>query len=280
MSQRNRVVLVTGGGRGIGMGCATALASQGWSIALNDRPGAGWLEPARDVVRGMTSSHGGECLAIEEDAFSREGCGRILEQTLNHFGRIDALVSNPAFSVRAAFLEYDPVDFERVLNGTLTAGFHMSQLVSRELVRQGEGGGIVFISSVQAEMPLAGSVAYGAAKAGLNHMMRTLSVELAEHRIRANVIEPGWIDTPGERIVFSAEVIEREGERLPLRRLGMPEDIGAAAAFLLSEAAGYITGSVLPVDGGFRFKDCRQDAAIPHLRASSELDQETDPGQD
>ena len=116
--------------------------------------------------------------------------------------------------------------------------------------------------SVQAEMPLGLCVAYGAAKAGLNHMMRTLSVELSQYRINVNAIEPGWIDTPGEHQTFSEEVLVSEAERLPWGRLGTPADIGKAAVFLASDAADYITGSVLAVDGGFRYKDCRPGEAI------------------
>ena len=133
----------------------------------------------------------------------------------------------------------------------------MGQLVARHMVERGGGGKIVFISSVQAEMPLARSAAYGAAKLGLNHMARTMAVELSEHRINVNVIEPGWIDTPGEHETFDEEVMRERGSKLPWGRLGTPDDIGKAAAFLSSDDADYITGSVLPVDGAFRFKDCR-----------------------
>ena len=116
-------------------------------------------------------------------------------------------------------------------------------------------------------MPIGLCVAYGAAKAGLNHMMRTIAVELSPHRINVNAIEPGWIDTPGEHVTFSDEAIEAEGRKLPWGRLGLPEDIGKAATFLSSSEADYITGAVLPVDGLFRFKDCRVEGLIP-LRES------------
>jgi glucose 1-dehydrogenase len=194
---------------------------------------------------------------VEADCFSRDGCTLLLDETLRRHGRIDILVSNPAYSQRCSFLTYEPELFERTLHGTLTAGFHMSQLVARQLVAQGGGGKIVFISSVQAELPIAGSVAYNAAKAGLNHMSATIATELAQHRINVNVIEPGWIDTPNERHTFSADTIAEEGAKLPWGRLGTPTDIGRAAAFLCSNDADYITGTVLVVDGGFRAKDWR-----------------------
>ncbi|MBX3439344.1 MAG: SDR family oxidoreductase, partial [Planctomycetaceae bacterium] len=169
------------------------------------------------------------------------------------------LVSNPAYSRRSFFLDYSADLFEKTIQGTLASGFHMSQLVARHMVERGGGGKIVFISSVQAEMPIAENVAYGAAKAGLNHMMRTIAVELSQHRINVNAIEPGWIDTPGEHEMFDEETIIKEGEGLPWGRLGRPNEIGKAATFLASDAAEYITGSILAVDGCFRYKDCRSE---------------------
>jgi len=130
----------------------------------------------------------------------------------------------------------------------------MSQIVSNYMVERGMGGKITFISSVQGELPAALSVAYNAAKAGVNHMMRTIAMELCQHRINVNAIAPGWIDTPGERLAFTEEQIREEGAQLPWGRVGRPEEIGKAAAFLSSSAADYITATVLPVDGGFRYR--------------------------
>jgi glucose 1-dehydrogenase len=243
-----KVALVTGSGRGIGLGCAQELARAGAAVVLNDRPGSSDLAAAVASVIQL----GADAEGIEADCFSRDGCQRLLEGTLARHGRIDILASNPAYSQRGSFLTYDPETFERTLRGTLTAGFHMSQLVARQFVAQGTGGKIVFISSVQGELPMANSVAYNAAKAGLNHMAATIATELSQHRINVNVIEPGWIDTPGERRTFSAETIDREGPKLPWGRLGTPADIGRAAAFLSSDDADYITGTVIVVDGGFR----------------------------
>lgn len=253
MDLLNQTALVTGGGRGIGRGCALELARCGADILLNDRPGSADLAATAEEIRAL----GRACHVLEADVFSRAGCEQLVTAALQAAGRIDLLVSNPAFSRRGAFLDYDPALFETTIAGTLTSGFHISQLVARHMVERGGGGRIVFISSVHAEMPQANSVAYNAAKAGLNHMMRTIAVELSQHRINVNAIEPGWIDTPGERATFSDEVVLREGQRLPWGRLGQPDEIGRAAAFLCSADADYITGVVLPVDGCFRFKDSR-----------------------
>lgn len=254
-----KIALVTGAGRGIGKGCALQLARSGADLIINDRPGSTDLEATAEEIRSLRRT----CHAIPEDVFSRAGCERLLAAALAAAGRIDILISNPAYSRRGAFLEYPPEEFERTINGTLTSGFHMSQLVGRHMVARGGKGKIVFISSVQAEMPISLCAPYGAAKAGLNHMMRSIAVELAPYRINVNAIEPGWIDTPGEHVTFSDETIAQEGQRLPWGRMGLPEDIGNAAAFLVSDDADYITGTVLPVDGCFRFKDCQAETIIP-----------------
>ncbi len=245
-----KVALITGAGRGIGRGCARQLALAGADLVLNDRPASPDLQEATAEIRSI----GRTCLGVEADVTTRVGCQRLLNEALKHAGRIDILISNVACSQRAAFLDYDPDEFERTIAGTLTAGFHLAQLVARHLVEHNAAGKLLFISSVQAEMPTAGTIAYSAAKAGLNQMMRTIAIELADHRINVNAIAPGWIDTPGERKTFSDDFIDREGRSLPWGRLGTPDEIGQAAAFLVSDEAGYITGSVLEVDGGFRFR--------------------------
>ena len=253
ISLAGKIALVTGAGRGIGKGCAHAAGAAGLNMIINDRPGSPDLEATANEIRSL----GRSCHAFEEDLFSRSGCERLVETALKAAGRIDILISNPAYSRRCAFLDYDPVEFERTINGTLISGFHMSQLVGRHMVARGGHGKIVFISSVQAEMPISLCAPYGAAKAGLNHLMRSIAVELAPYRINVNAIEPGWIDTPGERLAFTEETLAAEGRQLPWGRLGQPEEIGNAAAFLVSDEADYITATVLPVDGCFRFKDCR-----------------------
>jgi glucose 1-dehydrogenase len=239
--------LVTGAARGIGRGCALELARAGADVAVNDRERSTEL----DGVVAELQALGRQAVAVEGDAFERASCESIAGRAVASLGRIDILVSNPAFSRRGDFLEYDPTTFDRVLHGTLFGGFHIGQFVARHMVERGGGGKIVFISSVHARVPYARSVAYNAAKCGLNHMAFTIAAELAKHRINVNVIEPGWIDTPGEHETFGDDAIRQAAPTLPWGRLGTPEDIGKAAAFLCSSDADYITGTSLLVDGGF-----------------------------
>jgi glucose 1-dehydrogenase len=247
MKLQGKKVLVTGAARGIGRGCALELARAGADVAVNDRE----RTAAAEAVVAEARALGRQAVLVEGDVFTRAGCERVVAAALQALGRIDILLSNPAFSRRGAFLEYDPETFDKVLQGTLFGGFHVSQLVARHMVERGGGGKIVFISSVHARIPYARSVAYNAGKSGLNNMAFTIAAELTRHRINVNVIEPGWIDTPGEHETFGSEAIRQTAPSLPWGRLGTPEDIGKAAVFLASDDADYITGASLLVDGGF-----------------------------
>ncbi len=249
---RGKTALVTGSGRGIGRGCAVELARAGADVIINDLHAGPDLEETRNEIQALS----GKCYLAPGDVFSQDGCRDVFEQAMSQAGKIDILVSNPASTYRSEFLELSGEHWERTLQGTLSAGFYISQLVARQLVERGEGGKMVFISSVQAVMPIGLSVAYNAAKAGLDHMMKTIAMELTGHRINVNSIQPGWIDTPKERETWTEEAIREQGAQLPWGRLGTPTDIGQAAVFLSSAAADYITCTTLPVDGGFRHRDC------------------------
>jgi glucose 1-dehydrogenase len=252
MRLAGKIALVTGAGRGIGKGCALELARNGADLVINDRPGSADLAQTAAEIREL----GRSCTPIEADVFSRNECERLVRSAIESTGRLDILVSNPAYNHRSDFLDYDPNEFERIIRGVLVSAFHVSQLVARHLVERGAGGKILFISSVHAPVPYARNAAYNAGKAGLNHLCRTIAVELARHRINVNAIEPGWIDTPGERAVFGEDVIRSEGQKLPWGRIGTIEDVGRAAAFLCSDDADYITGAILRVDGLIVYKDC------------------------
>lgn len=252
MLLKGKTALVTGAGSGIGRSCALLLARAGARLVINDRPGSVDLEETASEIRKTRR----ECHTVEADVFSRDGRELLIESAVHLIDTIDIFVSNPALNYRKPFLNLDLVDFERVVAGSLTSGFHMSQLVARNMVAADTGGRIIFISSVLAEMPFANNIAYAASKAGLNQMARTISVELAKYRINVNTIEPGWIDTPGERVWASDDELNQKGKSLPWSRLGTAEDIAKAVVFLASDASDYITGVTVPVDGGFRFKDC------------------------
>jgi glucose 1-dehydrogenase len=250
MKLAGKTALVTGAARGIGRGCALELARAGADVAINDRQPS----PLTESLVAEVESLGRRAVVVAGDAFDRQSCESIVERMREALGPIDILVSNPAFSRRGDFLDYDPQTFEQTLRGALMAGFHISQLVARQMVARARGGKIIFISSVHARIPYARCVAYNAAKAGLNHMAATIAAESLLHRINVNVIEPGWIDTPGEHETFGSEQMIAEAPKLPWGRLGTPTDIGRAAVFLASDDADYITGASLLVDGGLALR--------------------------
>ncbi len=261
MKLKGKTAIVTGSSQGIGFGCALELAREGADVVMNDRPGSQVLQRAVEEVAALgVQTHG-----VEADAYTREGCQKIADAAMERFGKIDILISVPGFNLRNSFLDFEPENFDKVIAGVLTAGFHMSQLAARHMVARGAGGKIVFISSVLAEIANARCLAYTTGKAGLNQMMKLIAVEMFEHQINVNAIEPGWIDTPGERLTYDDETLAAEAKKLPLQRMGTIYDIGKAATFLSSSDADYITGVILPVDGGYKLRHCRN---IPEEKTS------------
>lgn len=244
---KTRVAFVTGAARGIGQAIAVELAGAGCDIALCDlQPEAGALHTVRAV-----EAYGRRALYHQADVGDRKAMELWFAEALADLGRIDVLVNNAAMSIRKPLLDLEPGDVERVWSTSLWGVFHCSQLAARHMAEQQDGGSIIVIGSVLASRPHPGSTAYNGAKAAVKQMARTWAVELASHRIRVNVVEPGWTDTPGERVFSTEQQLQDESKRLPLGRLATANEIAKAVCFLASDDASYITGACLEVDGGF-----------------------------
>lgn len=239
--------IVTGSSRGIGRGCALELARGGADVVVNYLSN----RDAAEEVAGLIRQMGRRALVVPCNASNRDQVQAMIDLTVAEWGSLDIMIANSAQSVRKPMLELEPEDVAHTWNQTLWATFHSCQLAARQMVRQGRGGKICAIGSVHAKSPEDHALPYNTAKAGINHMMRTMASELTAHRINVNVVEPGWIDTPGERQFLSDQELIEQGKRLPWGRLGTAEEIGKAAAFICSRDAEYITGSVLNVDGGY-----------------------------
>jgi glucose 1-dehydrogenase len=246
-----KVALITGASRGIGRGIALCLAEEGANVAVNYHT---HREEADEVVRSVTAM-GREALAWAADVSERRAVGEMVAAAVDHFGRIDIAVANAAISVRQPVLEADWASVKRTIEVSQFGVFHTCQFAAQQMVAQEQWGRskgkIVVISSLHAELPVPASAAYNMSKAAINHFAQTLAGELTSHHINVNVINPGWIDTPGERTWSTDEQIQAGAERMPWKRLGRPEDIGHAVAFLASDQADYITGATLRVDGGY-----------------------------
>ena len=244
-----KTALITGAARGIGRGIALCLAQEGANIVVNDYAN---MDKAEEVVRAVQQM-GQEAICWQADVSDREAVAAMYAGVLQQFGRIDVVVSNAARSIREPVVEAKWENVLSTLEVTQFGVFHICQMAAQHMIRQEPNplsrGKIVIISSVLAEVAFAESAAYNMAKAAINHLAQTLAVEMAPYRVNVNVINPGWIDTPGERLFYTEQQIQESGKLLPWGRIGVPEDIGKAVAFLASDDADYITGSILRVDG-------------------------------
>ena len=248
-----KVALISGASRGIGRGIALRMGRSGAKVAVNYRTHP---DEAEEVAAEICNA-GSDALVYGADVSDRDAVDAMVSATIEQFGRLDIVVSNAYYSKREPFIDLELEGARRTLDVTFWGAFHVAQAGARQMVKQGEGGAILFISSVLSNIPCPTSLPYNAAKAGINQMSATIANELTDHRIRANVITPGYIDTPGERQYATEEQIREAATALPWKRLGTPEDIANAAAFLCSDAADYITGTVLSVDGGYWLKIAR-----------------------
>lgn len=248
-----KVALISGASRGIGRGIALRMGRSGAKVAVNYRTHPDEAEEVAAEIRDA----GSDALVYGADVSDRDAVDAMVAATVEQFGRLDIVVSNAYYSKREPFLDLELDGARRTLDVTFWGAFHMAQAGARQMVKQGEGGAILFISSVLSNIPFPTSLPYNSAKAGINQMSATIANELTDHRIRANVITPGYIDTPGERQYATEEQISEAATALPWMRLGKPDDIANAAAFLCSDAADYITGTVLSVDGGYWLKVAR-----------------------
>lgn len=252
-----KVALITGAARGIGRGIALRLAREGASVLVND---FGNMDLAEETAAAITAigaapdGVGQRGIAYKCDVSDHDAMERMFEETLRLFGRLDVAVANAAYSRRGTILEMKWEDVKRAVEVIQYGTYNVCQFAAQRMVKQGQGGKILVISSLQGENAYAGSTPYNMAKAGIIHLVQTMSIELAQYHINVNVINPGWIDTPGERNHFSEEQIQNGAADMPWGRLGTPEDIAAAAAYLCSDEADYVTGATLRVDGALKFK--------------------------
>ncbi len=246
-----KVALITGSGRGIGRGIALCLAAEGADIVINDLTVRPDVEATAQEIRDM----GRQALIWPADISDRNAVAAMIAGAVEHFGKLDIAVANAALSIRESVLEAKWENVQRTIEVAQFGVFHTCQLAAQQMVKQpiaGRSRGKILITcSVHEEIAFANSAAYNMAKAAVAHLGRTMAGELAREKINVNVINPGWIDTPGERRHFSEEEIQAGGKHIPWGRIGVPEDIGKAAAFLTSDDADYITGAILRVDGGF-----------------------------
>jgi len=236
-----RVVIITGGAQGIGAACARRFAREGAHVVLAD---------LHDTQ--------GEALAAELgaryvhcDVGHKPDVDALVAQTLATHGRIDVLVNNAGIFKAADFLDVTEADFDAVLRVNVKGSFLVGQAVAREMAKTG-GGNIVNMSSVNGVMAIPTIASYNVSKGGINQLTRVMALALADHGIRVNAVAPGTIATElaAKAVLTSEEAKAKIMMRTPMKRLGEPSEIADVVAFLASDAASYITGEIVTVDGG------------------------------
>jgi NAD(P)-dependent dehydrogenase (short-subunit alcohol dehydrogenase family) len=241
-----KVAVITGAANGIGAACARLFAASGAKVALWDLDDAAATSLARAI-----GSEGGSALAVRCDVSRRAEVEAATVATLAAFERIDILVNNAGIFRAGDFLEVSEADWDAVLGVNLKGAFLVAQSVAREMAKAG-GGTIVNMSSVNGVLAIPSIASYNASKGGINQLTRAMALALADRGIRVNAVAPGTIATELAKnaVLGSAEATARIMSRTPLRRLGEPAEVAAVCAFLASDAASYMTGEIVAVDGG------------------------------
>jgi 2-deoxy-D-gluconate 3-dehydrogenase len=242
-----KVAVVTGGNGGIGLGMAAGLAQAGATLVV-----AGRDENKNQAAVAQLQALGATAVAVPVDVQSEVSVHALVEQAVKHFGRIDIWVNNAGMNIRKQPQDYELAEWNKVLQTNLTSAFCCSQAVYPEFKKNG-GGKIINIGSMMSLFGASFATPYAASKGGLVQMTRAMACAWAPENIQVNAILPGWIDTALTRQarVDVKGLHERVLERTPAKRWGLPDDFAGIAVFLASSASDFLTGTAIPVDGGY-----------------------------
>lgn len=243
-SSDQKVALVTGAARGIGLAVARKFLADGWRVALLDIE----AQMLQEAVAGLAEPE--RTLALVCDVADPAAVAEAVQAIDAKFGRLDALVNNAGIAVFKPILETTPEEWARVLAVNLTGPFFATQAAA-PIMAEGGGGAVVNITSISGLRASTLRVAYGTSKAGLAHLTKQQAVELGALGIRVNAVAPGPVDTAMAKAVHTPEIRKDYHDTIPLNRYGLEEELAEAIFFLCSDRATYLTGQVIAVDGGF-----------------------------
>jgi len=248
--KNKEVAIVTGASKGIGVGIAKVLSREGCRVVCLSRNLA-----ESEIIAREIRDEGGDAIAMRVDVSIEDDVKQMVKGTLEHYGRIDILINNAGLGVYKSVLDTTVEDWDRCMNVDMKGVFLCSKYCAQQMMAQGKGA-IIVISSIHAHASVNGCAPYDAAKGGVTALTRAMALDLGP-TIRVNDVSPGWIDTPLIRSIFDSypdpagqrHIVE---QRQVMKRIGTPEDVGCACAFLASDEASFITGTQLFVDGGMR----------------------------
>ena len=246
-----RTVLITGATSGIGEGTARAFAAHGANVMLNGRDAA-----RGGAVLAAIANDGGSAALSLGDVADRAYCDRLVDETADRFGRLDVLFNNAGICLHGPIDETSDDDWDRLIGINVSGSFYMARAAVRRMKAQGDGGAIVNMSSECGLIAYERLPAYSATKGAIAMLTKCMAMDHARHGIRVNAVCPGDIDTPmtdqgwAHLDLSSAEIRERLKQHIPLGKVGQPLDIANAVMYLASDAAGFVTGTLLPIDGG------------------------------
>jgi 3-oxoacyl-[acyl-carrier protein] reductase len=244
MNLDGKVALVTGGARGIGRAIVEGLAAQGATVAFTYRSSSA---AADEIVSGLKAT-GKTAIGFASDASSTADAAAVVENVIKQFGKLDILVNNAGITRDGLLMRMSEADWDAVINNNLKSIFNFTKAACRPMMGQ-RTGRIINISSIVGVGGNAGQANYAASKAGIIGFTKSIAKELASRNIQVNVVAPGYIDTDMTG-ALTPDQKKALVEHIPLKRTGKPEDIASVVVFLASDAAAYITGQVLCVDGG------------------------------
>ena len=241
----NKIVIITGASRGIGYGIAKAFYDEGATLALCS------LSEDSMEAAVATFAESDRIFARAVDVSDIAAFTAFIEDTVKRFGRVDVLVNNAGIEMRKALIDVTPEDWERIYRVNLTAAFFGMQAAARDMIRRGEGGSIVNISSVNAINVVPQLGVYASSKAAMAHLTELFAREVGLHGIRVNCVSPGSIPTDINKAIYQCPDRLREmNEKIPMKRRGRIDEVADAVLYLASDRASYITGQSLYVDGG------------------------------
>lgn len=241
MDWTGKVVLITGGSRGIGRACAVAFGQAGATVVLSY---AGNEAAAAEAVKAA----GSKARSVRFDVADTAACAAAVEEIVRAEGRLDVLVNNAGVAIDGLAVRIKDADWDRQLDTNLKGSFALCRAAARPMMKQ-RAGAIVNLTSVVGETGNVGQAAYAASKAGLIGLTKALARELASRNVRVNAVSPGFIDTD-MTAGLAPDLKEKITESIPLGRLGSADEVAKAVLFLASDAASYVTGEVLKVNGG------------------------------